>query len=56
MEINYKLTQAKKQLDKIEELKTQMDFLEGGMIRELKEYLKIYIDTPEEEQNKNMVE
>jgi hypothetical protein len=49
MELNYKLTQVKKQLDKIEELKMQMDFLEGGMIRELKEYLKNYIDAPEEE-------
>lgn len=56
MEINYKLTQAKKQLDKIEELKTHMDFLEGGMIRELKDYLRNYVDSPEEESNKNMVE
>lgn len=56
MELNYKLTQAKKTLEKIEEMKTQMDFLEGGMIKDLKNYLQDFMDSPEEEANKNMVD
>lgn len=53
MELNHKLTQAKKSLEKIEELKVQMEFLDGGVIRELKEYLKSYIDAPDNDSNKN---
>jgi hypothetical protein len=53
MELNYKLTSAKKTLDKVEELKAQMEFLEGGAIRELKDYLRSYIDAPDNDSSKS---
>jgi hypothetical protein len=43
-------------MDKIEEMKSMMDFVEGGLIKDLKVYLKTYIDAPEEEANKNLVD
>lgn len=33
-----------------------MDFLEGGMIKELKNCLKSYIDNPEEEAHKAVLD
>lgn len=56
MELNYKLTQAKKSLEKIEELKSSMEYLEGGMIRDLKEHLRNYIETPDNDTVKHQVE
>lgn len=46
--INYKLTQAKKYRDKIEELTQQMDMIEGHQIRNLKQVLSDYMQNPDE--------
>jgi hypothetical protein len=56
MELNYKLTQAKKLMEKIEELKTSMEFIEGGTIKDLKEYLRCYLEAPDNDTNKHQVE
>lgn len=56
MELNYKLTQTKKILDKMDELKSVLDFIEGGVIKELKDFLKNYIESPDNDTNKNLVE
>ena len=56
MELNYKLTQAKKSLEKIEELKSSLDFVQGGTIKNLKVYLMTFVDTPDEESNKSQVD
>jgi hypothetical protein len=43
-------------LEKIEEIKLSLDFLEGGAIKNLKVFLMSYVDTPDEESNKSSVD
>lgn len=56
MELNYKLTQSKKQLERIEELKGLIEILEGGTIKDLKIHLNNYIEQPDEDANKVAVD
>ena len=54
--INYKLTQVKKIKDKLDELALQMDYIDGGTIKQLRGLMKQYQESPDEEQSRQLVE
>jgi hypothetical protein len=46
--INNKLLYTKKLKERIEELSNQMEFVEGGTILKLRDFLQNYVDNQEE--------
>ena len=54
--VNYKLTQVKKQKEKVEEVANSVDFVDGNIIKNLKHLLAQYMGNPEEEGIKSLID
>jgi len=48
--LNYKLTQARKQRERVDEVLSNLDLIDGGKIGTFKRLLKNYMDDPDNDQ------
>ena len=54
MEINFKITQAKKLRDKLEELANIIDSIDSGIIKGIKDQLNNFINTDDDSTRTNI--
>lgn len=54
--VNYKLTQVKKQKEKIEEVSSSLELIDGSLIKNLKHLLTQYMGNPDEEGTKTLAD